>query len=869
MDNKELFELKTKHIEIKTEETEQQQNQVQMLQQQMQPVHEEKHDAFNIIADEQKEQDVNVNEIQNEQIQEDNLTDVKQRDSWKNTSQVAQERKSALIGDAKMTEEMKEGYVKEYKKSMNEGDDGETHEVIKLDEKEVQKNELNEKIKNMVQKLKNTVYTDINEDVAKASDSFINMKLAVNKFVMLCDNNSASSASEYGEALNNLVNKANEYLSSHKSRRFTERGAKRQKMANDILGQVDSFSKGFVASVLKLRALEENNYQETDEKKEKRDKLRDYIFDEKNNQFSLKEYKKISENGTVEDKIKALMNINKYYEYCNICYDFLEKEGKIFDVAEFEKISETMYDALLKSHNPADKIKLTDLVVDLSTSLNQKCVELYDKYYNEAPEGADPDVYAQSKIKNSEFYAQVRSLENLKKEMMETDDDMYFVILNRSLKMPNKEKIDVVMDKTINKSESSMAKKDANTYVNNYYEIIKEDYADLLGTNLVKDNKKAKVNKVSDRNKMIKDLINFQNIVSFVPKNANGMAELKKEVLSKNIATYTKEDYANALNKEEINRIVTQGSVEEKISILANFYALKDKLSKNYTEAFKQIINSFKAMTLTDKMQVSKALYGLKLRAMKMAQKSFGMDPEVNFDEMCENSQMMLMYEQVVQALKGEVPEIVEGAEKTIENHMGLLKLRHERVKVLDADENAADMQEQAESVYDTVKKTSASKKKKYSNVILSKYGIDYAGLKEIGVYRYDNKELEADKKQLNNFYSKIKGEKIFGKTAKLLNKLSKLSTLTEENIENMKEKDILNFSQILSDLENEKRHLESIHNVWNTHIADDFEFEDKDRYLDMINEKTDKERGEFNKEFAMLGKVLEEYKNIFNSIVK
>lgn len=869
MDNKELFELKTKHIEIKTEETEQQQNQAQMLQQQMQPVHEEKHDAFNIIADEQKEQDVNVNEMQNEQIQEDNLEDVKQRDSWKNTSQVAQERKSALIGDAKMTEEMKEDYVKEYKKSMNEGDDGETHEVIKLDEKEVQKNELNEKIKNMVQKLKNTVYTDINEDVAKASDSFINMKLAVNKFVMLCDKNSAANASEYGEALDNLVKKANEYLSSHKSRRFTERGAKRKQMANDILDQVDSFSKGFVSSVLKLRALEENNYQETDEKKEKRDKLRDYIFDEKNNQFSLKEYKKISENGTVEDKIKALMNINKYYEYCNICYDFLEKEGKIFDVAEFEKISVTMYDALVKSHNPADKIKLTDLVVDLSTSLNQKCVELYDKYYNEAPEGADPDVYAQSKIKNSEFYAQVRSLENLKKEMMETDDDMYFVILNRSLKMPNKEKIDVVMDKTINKSESSMAKKDANTYVNNYYEIIKEDYADLLGTNLVKDNKKAKVNKVSDRNKMIKDLINFQNIVSFVPKNANGMAELKKEVLSKNIATYTKEDYANALNKEEINRIVTQGSVEEKISILANFYALKDKLSKNYTEAFKQIINSFKAMTLTDKMQVSKALYGLKLRAMKMAQKSFGMDPEVNFDEMCENSQMMLMYEQVVQALKGEVPEIVEGAEKTIENHMGLLKLRHERVKVLDADEGAADMQDQAENVYDMVKKTSASKKKKYTNEILSRYGIDYAGLKEMGAYRYNNKDLEADKKQLNNLYSKIKGEKIFGKTAKLLNKLSKLSTLTEENIENMKEKDILNFSQILSDLENEKRHLESIHNVWNTHIADDFEFEDKDRYLDMINEKTDKERGEFNKEFAMLGKVLEEYKNIFNSIVK
>lgn len=696
MDFKELE--KNKFAEIKTENKmkEQPDNQYQMMEPEQKLEQQEELPAEKLLK-ERKTMPV-IRGAVPEEMETSELDQIKARASWRETSMIAEQRKAAL-NSGKMMLRMKEQYFGEYKEAQKQREQEMKERKV---EQEVKPRTL-EQIRNaiwenqMLDDLFDTTY-QLREDTETASESFTAMVTTADEMIRMFKKSENVSTSDYQSAFASAWKAVNHYLDTHKSNRWTDKGERRKNLATQLKAQLEAVREPIFDLLLEAKKAEMSSYEDNISCQNKKGEISSYISNNMSKEYTEKQIKELAKNGTMNEKLKAMMDMSVTDYYQSVYQDELKSAGFKFNEKQFQGNYQTLQDSIVNL-SPFEQLEAVDSLVGMQTILTEKIMEEYDRHFNEAPDETDPEAYAILKLQNSPLCVQQKALDSFATSLaMESKSEAITeAVMNfrklRVVNMPDPEQVQDIMKKMMEtQPEEYILKVGSDLYRKIAEETDANELNILLKSNLVSKqktkDKKQQVN-TKDLFKQKYDTV-VAEAVQKIPeelrkKNENRIFEALKDIpinmsdesMQKRkdaFSAYFNSDLygtaANVFTEKGMSEMFPDNSVEgmkNKINYVAFFMPVRDQMLPQYAEKLDKLINSFTRLSADEKLQMAEMLFSKRILAMNNLLERARKTP-ANVTSM--QIAPIICGSKFMEKLKETVPDVVELAERYIETYL-------------------------------------------------------------------------------------------------------------------------------------------------------------------------------------------------------
>lgn len=622
-----------------------------------------------------------------EEMETSELDQIKARASWRETSMIAEQRKATLDSGKMMPLRMREQYFGEYKEA----------EKQKKQEQEMKERKVEQEAKprtlaqirdaiwenQMLNDIFDTTY-QLKEDTETASESFTNMVTTADEMIRMFKKSDNVSTSDYQSAFASAWKAVNHYLDTHKSSRWTDKGERRKNLATRLKEQLETVQEPILNMLLEAKKDEMISYEDNIICQNKKEEISSYILNNMSEEYTEKKVKELAKNGTMNERIKAMMDMS-VTDYCQSVYqDELKSAGFKFNEKQFLNNYKTLQDSIVNL-SPIEQLEAVDAVVGMQTILAEKIMKEYNRHFNEAPDETDPEAYAILKLQNSPLGAQQKALDSFATSLaMESKSEAITeAVMNfrklRVANMPEKEQVQSILDKVSKtQPEDYILLVGTNVYREKFAgEANVDEMNALLKSNLVTKEKKKEV--------MAEDLIKKNrikmaaNALRQLPNNLEEESVKKRlagESSQSNLCHYIAyRQYLRVMSKERRKILCeypeNRGEINLRMQLVMSHSLVKDKLLSNYAESLDELLHSFSKLSNEGKMIMADRLFCEEVNQMKNWQKLAEKQKTGDADEKHIKRAVArgMALQQFKEMLRETVPEVVELAEQYFETY--------------------------------------------------------------------------------------------------------------------------------------------------------------------------------------------------------
>lgn len=254
------------------------------------------------------------------------------------------------------------------------------------------------------------------QDPRSASPSFRAVRSAMRVLTKLCELDekqnyekmTADFGAQYETAYQDAVLAVNEYLTSHSGWRWTSQGRERKRWMKELRQKLELHKKYAAQIISGYSAITE--FSDRFAKGEAQEEIEEEtaIHDSLPETLEISDMQEILLTGEMRQQIKTLINL------CSMQRNL--KEIGLSDDAGIGDIREQFMEKV-KNSPLADSVEYTRILVCVCEGLKQRMAAFVHRTKAEAPEGTDPEIYAEMKLQKETFYEQYQSCVTLTREL--------------------------------------------------------------------------------------------------------------------------------------------------------------------------------------------------------------------------------------------------------------------------------------------------------------------------------------------------------------------------------------------------------------------------------------------------------------------
>lgn len=674
----------TKSIEIKVQNGTEEQavnKQHQMLEQQQEEL-----PADKLLKERKTMPD--IGNIKPEEYEESELDQIKGRQSWQETSMTGEQRKAILKSGKPMPQKMKEQYIEEYQEAQQQKQHEQkrfadirrkAHSVEQENKKPRTLNQIRMDIwqNGILDDVFDTM-REIENDKEEASESFSQMVLQTKSMLSMFNKAEDVSTSDYQDAFAKAQKAVEFYLESHSGHRWTEKGKRRKSLAKQMKAQLEAVQMPVLYMLLEAKKEEMNSYEDNISCLNKKEEVSSHIINGFPEEYTSEQVEELAKSGTLHEKIKAMFEMNMIDYYQNAYQEEVKKTGNRYDKKQFISKYEMIQNTIIKA-SPMEQLNAVDAVIGMQTILTEKIMREYIRFFNEAPDGADPEAYAILKLQYNPLYAQQMALNSIvtsvsgESKVDEIYDAMTKLPKLRVEGMPDPEQTQSVMKKIFKTHPTDYILAVGSDI---YRQIAGESQTNEMNT-LLKSNLVSKEKKSKKQDARVEELLKkkHENMI-FSALKKNTPMDMSEEHLKES------RDSLGSLygvNYYDVSRFVltekgmsemmkkTDEAISNRMKYLAFFQPLKETLLPQYAEKIDEIWDSFAQASGEEKLEMAKGLFYKQLMLLK-ADWSEGSEAD-DTDKMMLAAQEICM-QHFKEKLREIVPEVVELSEQYLDSYL-------------------------------------------------------------------------------------------------------------------------------------------------------------------------------------------------------
>lgn len=256
------------------------------------------------------------------------------------------------------------------------------------------------------------------QDTRSASASFRAVRASMRALTGLCTleetrNNEKMTAdfgARYETAYQDAVLAVNEYLTSHSGLRWSSQGRERKRWMKELRQQLEQHKKYAAQIISGYCAITEfsDRFANGGAQKQEEIDVETAIQDSLPDTLEISGMKEILRTGELRQQIKTMIDL------CS-----MQRNLKAAGVSDDSEIGDLRAQFMEKVKNSpfAESVEYTRILVCVREGLKQRMTAFVDRTKAKAPEGTDPEIYAETELLKETFYEQYQSCETLISEL--------------------------------------------------------------------------------------------------------------------------------------------------------------------------------------------------------------------------------------------------------------------------------------------------------------------------------------------------------------------------------------------------------------------------------------------------------------------